>query len=287
MTAPPTQRPAFETVMSGLAFPEGPRWHEGALWFSDMHDGRVVRCAPGAAPETVVTLDDCPSGLGFLPDGTPLVVAMHARRVLRVDGGAVRVHADLSGIATWHANDMLVDRAGRAYVGNFGDGTAPPEPITPAALALVGPGGDVREAAAGLHLPNGMALLDGGRTLAVAETRALPPRITTFSVGPDGSLSDRRVLIELDAELPDGLTADAGGNVWFASPFTGELVRVSRAGRITARLDCPRPPYACVLAGAGAGPGAAMYVCAADDWVPEKCRAQRTGAILRVDISGL
>jgi sugar lactone lactonase YvrE len=274
----------FETILDGLAFPEGPRVRDGELYFSDMHDGRVVRVEREGTASTVVSVeDDCPSGLGFLPDGRLLLVAMHARQVLRLDPDGLAVHADLSGIATWHANDMLVDGAGRAYVGNFGDGTAPPEPVTPAALALVEPDGTVRVAASELHLPNGMVLLDGGRTLVVAETRALPPRMSAFTVAADGSLTDRRVLIELSAELPDGLTSDAEDNIWFASPFTGELIRVTPRGEITARLACPRPPYACALD----RDTGVLYVCVADDWVPEVCRAKRSGAILRIDVSAL
>lgn len=275
----------YETLIQGLAFPEGPRWHAGALWFSDMHDGRVVRWEPGGPAETVVHIDDCPSGLGFLPDGRLLLVAMHSRQVLRVErDGSTRLHADLSKVATWHANDMLVDGRGRAYVGNFGDASAPPEPITPAALALVESDGTVRVAATGLDLPNGMALVDGGETLVVAETRALPPQITTFAVSPDGSLSDRKQLIQLSNELPDGLTVDGDDNIWFASPFTSELIKLSRTGEILHRLHSPRPPYACVLGGPN---DSTLYVCVADDWEPEACRRQRSGAILTIDVATL
>lgn len=275
----------FETLIDDLTFPEGPRWHAGALWFSDMHDGRVLRWEPGGQAETVVRIDDFPSGLGFLPDGRPLIVAMHSRKVLRLEpDGSTHVHADLSEIATWHANDMLVDDAGRAYVGNFGDASAPPEPITPAALALVEPDGTVRAAATGLDLPNGMALVDGGKTLVVAETRALPPQISTFAVEQDGSLSERSQLVQLENELPDGLTVDGDDNIWFASPFTGELIKLSRAGEILYRLRSPRPPYACVLGGPR---GATLYVCVADDWEPEVCRKLRSGAILSIEVAAL
>lgn len=275
----------FDVVVSDLTFPEGPRWHNGSLWFSDMHDSRVVRWAPDAGAETVMEMDDCPSGLGFLPDGDLLVVAMHARKIMRVDGlGAVSEYADLSGIATWHANDMLVDPEGFAFVGNFGDATAPPEPITPAKLALVRPDGSVVAVADDLALPNGMVLLNGGRTLLVAETRALPPRISAFTVADDRSLSDRRVVITLQNELPDGMSADNDGNIWFASPFTSELIKISPDGDVLARLVSPRPPYACVV---GGDRGNTLYVCAADDWIPEVCREKRTGAILAADITGV
>jgi len=274
--------PTFTTEISDLTFPEGPRWHDGALWFSDMHDERVIRWVPGGAPETVVTVPGAPSGLGFLPDGRLLVVSMHDRTVLRVDPDGPHVHADLSGVASWHTNDMLVDSAGRAYVGNFGDGSGPPDPVTPANLALIQPDGSVAIAATDLELPNGMVLVDGGRTLIVAETRAIPPRITSFAVAADGTLSDRRLLIELENEMPDGLNVDADENIWFASPFTGELIQVSRQGRLLQRVASPRPPYACVLGGAD---GRTMYVCVADDWNPEVCRAERSGAILSFPVA--
>ena len=38
-----------ETVLDGLAFPEGPRWRDGRLWFSDQHDHRVVSMLPDGA----------------------------------------------------------------------------------------------------------------------------------------------------------------------------------------------------------------------------------------------
>jgi sugar lactone lactonase YvrE len=273
----------FEVLATGLAFPEGPRWHDGALWFSDMYGGEVLRLVPGAAPEHVLAVPGSPSGLGFLPDGRLLVVSMHDRRVLRLDPDGVQVHADLSGVASWHTNDMLVDPAGRAYVGNFGDASAPPDPVTPANLALVQPDGTVSVAAPELHLANGMALIHSGRTLVVAETRALPPRLTAFDVAVDGSLSGRRVLVELGDALPDGICADAADQLWVASPFTGEILRVTPDGAIAQRLAVPQPPYACMVGGAD---GRTLFVCTSDTWRPDEALAARAGQILAVPVDG-
>ncbi len=107
-------------LVEGLRFPEGPRWHEGRLWCSDQHDRRVLAIAPDGAVETIVEVPECPSGLGWLPDGRLLVVSMHDRRLLRLDPDGLTEVADLSGYATWHCNDMVVDAVGRAYIGNFG-----------------------------------------------------------------------------------------------------------------------------------------------------------------------
>lgn len=275
--------PAFTTIAEGLAFPEAPRWHDGALWFSDMHARTVHRVVPGGAVEGMFEVPESPSGLGFLPDGSVLVVSMHDRRVLRFADGELTEHADLSTLASWHLNDMLVDAAGRAYVTNFGDASWPPEPITPGALALVHPDGTIGIAAEGMHFANGMALTDGGTRLVVAETRALPPRITQFDVAPDGGLTNRRLLVELEAELPDGLTADTDGNIWFASPFTSEVIKVSRDGEIITRVVTPVAPYACALGGDDLG---TLFVCAAGSWHEDQTVVARDGVVLAMDLGG-
>lgn len=266
-----------EVVASGLAFPEAPRWRGDALWFSDMYAGQVLRLTPGQPAETVVTVPQGPSGLGFLPDGRLLVVSMHDRRVLRLDAGGLAEHADLSPVASWHANDMLVDPAGRAYVGNYGDASAPPALVTPASLALIQPDGAVSVAAPGMLFANGMALTHDGRTLVVAETRADPPRLTAFDVAADGTLSGRRVVAEFGAEMPDGICADAADHLWVASPFTGEVIRVAPNGAIVERVAVPVPPYSCALGGPDRR---TLFICAAVTWVPDEALANRTGQIL-------
>src|ERR1700730_17427332 len=132
-----------EVVASGFAFPEAPRWHGNALWFSDMYAGQVLRLGPGRPAETVVTVPQGPSGLGFLPDGRLLVVSMHDRRVLRLDPDGLAEHADLSQVATWHATGMLVEGAGRAHVATCGAASARGVRVRPGSLALIQPDGTV------------------------------------------------------------------------------------------------------------------------------------------------
>ena len=111
--------PKFTTL--GLSFTECPRWRDGRLYVSDFYTNRVLAVAMDGTAETVAHLPKQPSGLGFLPDGRLLIVSMRDRKVLRreVDGSLVE-HTDLSGLAPWHLNDMLVNHEGRAWVGNFG-----------------------------------------------------------------------------------------------------------------------------------------------------------------------
>ncbi len=113
--------PEFTTFVSGFSFTECPRSRDGWLYVSDFYTHRVLAVAVDGTTETLAHVPQQPSGLGFLPDGRLLIVSMRDRKVLRqeTDGSLVE-HADLSGLAPWHLNDMLVDRDSRACWGISG-----------------------------------------------------------------------------------------------------------------------------------------------------------------------
>jgi sugar lactone lactonase YvrE len=271
-------------LADGLYFGEGPRWHGGRLWFSDFYDHAVKSVDAAGSIRTELEIDDQPSGLGWLPDGRLLVVAMHRRQLLRVDPDGVKLHADLAGVAAHHANDMVVDREGRAYVGNFGfpldealaergvEGVLADHPT--ARLARVDPDGRVHVAADGLHFPNGAVITPDGRTLIVAETLAL--RLTAFDVASDGSLSNRRVWAELGMRAPDGICLDADGYVWVANAIAPECVLVAPGGRVIATVSTSQPSFACALGGAE---GRTLFAFTAPTSVAVQASAARRGCI--------
>lgn len=272
-----------QTLLAGLCFPEGPRWHDNALWFSDIYAQKVIRLDPATgATEVMAEVPGGPSGLGFLPDGRLLIASGHDRTVYRREAdGALSVHADLSALATWHVNDMFVDHLGRAYVGNYGDDSAPPAAPRPADLILVEPDGAARVVADEMMFANGIAATADRATLVVAETRAAPGRLTTFRVAADGSLSERATLREFEPVVfPDGIAIDAADNIWVASPFSDEVIQVAPDGQILRRLPVASP-YAVAVGGAH---GEHLYVCCSDDWQPEKALAAKTGRIMRIDL---
>jgi sugar lactone lactonase YvrE len=275
-------------LATGLHFPEGPRWRDGSLYFSDMHGDVVQRLDPASGELSVVAEVDHPSGLGWLPDGRMLVVTMEKQQVLRQEAdGSLVVHADISSIATADANDMLVDGQGRAYVGNFGGVPSPDEwpdfTPTPARLALVTPDGAVSEAASEtLLFPNGMALTPDGSTLIVAETFA--SGFSAFDVAADGGLGNRRVWATVEGSMPDGICLDAEGCIWFASATgaPGEVIRVREGGEVLERIETQLPAYACMLGGAD---GKTLFICTAQSPVPDDCRNNPGACIEVVDVS--
>lgn len=238
-------------VCDGLVFPEGPRWHDGRLWFSDMHAHRVLAMETDGSLEIIAEVPQRPSGLGFLPDGRLLIVSMGDRKLLRLDGDALPelyTRVDLTDLTGGDINDMVVDAKGRAYVGNFGYDYSNGAKSAPANLVLVETDGTVRVVADGLVFPNGMVIAPDGKTLIVAETFAR--RLTAFDVADDGGLSNRRVWAELGTASPDGICLDAEGAVWAASPPTAEFLRVCEGGEVTDRIPTPgRWAVACMLGG--------------------------------------
>ena len=268
-----------EVLLSGLRFPEGPRWRDGKLWFSDMHDGEVRTVDLEGRSELVVRVPGEPSGLGWLPDGTLLVVSMQDRRLMRVDDGELSIVADLSALAPYHCNDMVVDAEGRAYVGNFGSEIFTSDPPAPTCLILVQPDGRSRVVAEDLHFPNGTVITPDGGTLIVGET--FGARLTAFDIGDDGGLSNRRVWAQLDGASPDGICLDAEGAVWVASPFDNEVLRVREGGEIVQRVPTATPAIACMLGGAERR---TLFVLTAAHFEHEKT-VDRTGRIEIVDVA--
>jgi len=273
-----------EVVLDGLAFPEGPRWREGRLWFSDMHAHEVVALDPATGGrETIVAVPACPSGLGWLPDGTLLVVSMEDRRVVRVEGGDLVTHADLSPWATFHCNDMVVDAVGRAYVGNFGFDLHAGAPPVPAVLVRVDADGTAQPVAEDLVFPNGTVITPDGSTLVVGESFAA--RLTAFDIGSDGSLANRRVWAQLEGAVPDGICLDAEGSIWVASPTSNEVLRVREGGEVTDRVATDRGAFACML---GGDDRRTLFICTSGSSDPVESAQQRSGRIesVRVAVAG-
>ena len=281
---------ALRTVLADLVFTEGPRWREGRLWCSDMHDHRVISTALDGEADTVVRVDDDePSGLGWLPDGRLLVVAMETQRLLRVEpDGTLATHADLSSAARGSLNDMIVAADGTAYIGDMGVRIHELGAERRAGQTFrVAPDGRWECAADDLQSPNGHILTDDGRTLIVAESGG--GKLTAFTVRDDGTLADRRTYAELtparDDVLfapPDGICLDADGAVWVADPLGARVFRVLEGGEVTDTIDFTDCiPVACVLGGPDRR---TLLMCVAADWKRDALEGTRTGRILATDV---
>jgi len=277
----------LRVLATGFAYAEDPRWRDGRLYFSDMYGGKVHSVTPSGAVETVLDLGaGTPSGLGFTPDGDLLVVSMFERVLLRLGGSGPVRHADLSPLAAHSINDMVVDRAGRAYVGQSGFDYWAGEAPRPAPLIGVEPDGAIFVAAPDLLVGNGVVITDDGRTLIVAET--LGHRVSAFDIGGRGRLSNRRVFAALpDGHMPDGICLDSDGGVWVASPSGLGVARFAAGGGMTHIVPLPEPhrAYACMLGGADRR---TLFICSSETSDKTEAPRMRSSRILAlpVDFTG-
>lgn len=274
----------FDTFIDGLDFGEGPRWHDGRLWYSDFYQHKVYAVDADGNRETMIEFpgDAQPSGLGWMPDGSLLIVSMLDRKVMKWADGALTEHADLSHIAGFHCNDMSVDAKGNAYVGNFGwDIVTDFANVTPADLALVRPDGSTEVAARGLLFPNGAVITPDGATLIVGET--FGAQYKAFDIAADATLSNERVWASVEGTAPDGCDLDAEGGIWFADALGQQVVRVVEGGEITHKVPTGDGCYACVL---GGDDGRTLFALCAPGSAPHEVEGKAAGSIrtMTVDV---
>jgi len=252
-----------------FVFLEGPRWHDGKLWVSDMFGNTVYTVTTDGQRTAMATLPNRPSGINFMPDGSVVVVSMADRKLMTLgENGALSEYADLSGILEYDINDCVCAPNGDIYVGTFGYDVFAHEEPKAATLTLVKADGTIQTVAEDVHFPNGAVITPDGKTLIVAET--FVGRLTAFNIEADGTLTGRRAFAELGDYTPDGICLDAEGAIWVAAFENGEFIRVLDGGEITHKIDTgDRRAVACNLGGAD---GKTLYCLIYDgnlDDIPE------------------
>jgi sugar lactone lactonase YvrE len=266
------------TLAAGFVFPEGPRWHDGKLWFSDQHDFTVHVLTPDGTPVESFEVAGRPSGMGWLPDGDLLVVSMMDHKLFRRRNGQLTIHADFAAIHPGHSNDMVVDKAGRAFVGNIGFDFHAGDEFRPTVMTLVMPDGALSIAAENIACPNGPVITEDGKRLIVAESYG--NCLTEYDIAPDGKLINRRLFADLAGRMPDGVCLDADECVWVAAPFVNAVLRVKRGGEVVDTVSIANgAPYACMLGGPD---GRDLFVCCATEHAPELTVKLRQG---RIDVA--
>ncbi len=227
-------------LTTGFCFGEGPRWFQGLLWFSDMLGEAVHTVTLGGSMTTLPLPGHAPSGLGFRPDGSLLIVSTEARQLLRYDGEVVDTIADLSAVAPADLGDMVIDSRGRSYIGS--------QAFHGGVVVRVDPDNTVSVVARDLDFPNGMVITADHKTLIVAES--IGRRLTALSIGEDGDLFDRRVFADGLDGPPDGICLDADGGVWTSMTLAHQFERITAGGHVTHRIDIgERAAIACTLGG--------------------------------------
>ncbi|MCZ4618403.1 SMP-30/gluconolactonase/LRE family protein [Rhodococcus qingshengii] len=283
-------------IAAGFTYTEGPRWHEGRLWFVDFYTHSVNVVDADGSVERVCTVENQPSGLGWLPDGRMLVVSMKDRKVLRREpDGSLVEHADISEHCRGYANDMVVAANGQAYVGEFGFDLMGGADHENGVIVLVDTDGTSRVAADGLSFPNGMCISPDGKTLYVNEL--FGNRVTQFEIASDGTLGARKDFAsfgdlgdEPNVEkrlaactiAPDGQALDAEGAVWIADCVNQRAVRLGEGGAVLDEVStAPLGVFAVAL---GGDDGRTLFLSVAPDFDEAKRSAAREAKVLSTTV---
>jgi sugar lactone lactonase YvrE len=266
----------LQTLMTGIAFGESPRWHDDRLWFSDWGAQEIIAVDLEGESEVIVRVPSFPFCIDWLPDGRLLIVSASDRLLLRREpDGPLVTHADLSTLSEHPWNDIVVDGRGNAYIGNIGF-DFPEAEFAPGTLALVTPDGSARQVADGVAFPNGIVVTPDNSTLIVAESYA--NRLTAFDITADGSLCNQREWADLGGGVPDGICLDAEGAVWYGDVPNKQCVRVREGGEVLQTIDLDRGCFACMLGGMD---GRTLFMVA-QEWSGMESTAdgERTGQLL-------
>jgi sugar lactone lactonase YvrE len=266
-----------QTLLSGRAFVESPRWHDGRLWFSDWLTGEIISVDLHGNSEVMFRVTTFPFSIDWLPDAR--LVATSGTQVLREQFvGSLATYADLRTLSKKGLNEIVVDGGGNVYVNSIGFDLMAGEKFAPGLIALLTPDGRTRQVADGLAFPNGMAVTPNNDTLIIAES--YDKKLTAFDIKPDGSLSNRRVWADLGNGVPDGICIDADNAVWYGDVPNKRCVRVREGGEVLQVINLDRGCFACTLGGAD---GKTLFMMTAE-WhgVSKMSDGARTGQVLTV-----
>lgn len=244
---------SLRVISTGTSFPEGLRWRDGWLWFTDQFRENVHRVGPSGGTQHVATVPGRPAGLGWSNDGRLLAVSQAKRSLVAIaSDGSVSTYADLSDYLPAWGNDVVVDVVGRAYVGNYGfdvDNGAPPATTR---LVRVDPDGAISVEEPEFLFPNGAVLTDDGRTMYVAET--FGDVVSQVDVESDGTLHNRQVFHQFGQGTgPDGIAFDRQGRLWVALAFDSRAVALNRDGSVADEIEMPGEGVYCCEVGGSAG----------------------------------
>lgn len=215
---------------------DSPRWHGGRLWLSDLYGGSVYTVSMEGVLSKQLEVEGSPSGLGFLDDGSWLVVSQRDQKILRVSpDGTVETYVELAPYAINLANDMVVDSKGRLYVGSFGFDITGDAPFQSAPILRVDLDRSIKVVAGGLSFPNGMLLNEAEDTLFVAQTVA--KNILAFDVERNGALTNKRIWADLGEFRVDGICLDEDGGIWAGTIEECAFIRFAEGGRILDRIE--------------------------------------------------
>ena len=239
------------TVVDKIPFPEGPLFVNDRLHWVEYASNQLVRL-DGDNRTVLHEQEDCGhNGLALSPNKQLVLICYESNEILYLDlEGNVeeRINADVDGEPFNHPNDIVFTANGGAYITTSGPFVAAAKQVV-GGVYFRGPGAaGFTEVADDVHFGNGVAVINDGKTLLVAEHNA--GRILSFDIADDGTLTNREVFARMSDLMPgpaqpsiwmgpDGIKVDSQGNIFAAYYMGGHVVKMSSEGEFLQRYAIP------------------------------------------------
>jgi sugar lactone lactonase YvrE len=234
-------------------FAEGPIWYHGKLYYVE-YDRNSVTVWDGVKNSLFWSKKGCgPSAVIATARGEFLTTCYDSGSLGRIsaEGRDLPPYThDKDGNRFVGPNDFAPDHHGGIYF--TCSGTAP-GPVIDGKIFYLAADGTITQKATDIHSANGIVVSNDGKTLYAIETE--DHRLLQFTIAPDGSLTQRRVFLDLD-ELthhvapiyPDGVKMDSKGQLYIGqnprdvqAPLAGTIFVVDAAGKLLRTLKLPSP----------------------------------------------
>ena len=214
--------------------------------------GTIGKVTPGGRGEVWVTLPDGSIGNGIVFDRAGMIyVADYVKHnVLRIDPRtrAVAVFAHHDGMN--QPNDLAIGPDETLYASdpNWKENTGQ--------LWRIDRDGKITRLATGMGTTNGIEVSPHGKTLTVNES--VQRNVWAFTITPDHTLANKRLLIQFPDHGFDGMRSDVDGNLYITRYGKGTVVKVSPEGKVLREIAVlgARPSNLCF----GGPDGRTVYV---------------------------
>ena len=253
----------IEKLAGGFVFTEGPAWHKGEMWFSDLRGNKVYSISP--AGKLTMRLDHAGGVESFdtryfrgsnamvnTPDGGLLLEQHSGHRIVKLDDQlrATSFIDKYKGVALNSPNDMVFAADGALWF------TDPPyyfnDPVAGMTDATKVKGtqrtnnvyrykdGKLTAVITDLARPNGIGFSPDGKTLYISNTEP-KAQLWKYDVKPDGTVANKKLMFDWTADkgagVPDGLKVDSAGNIWCTGE--GGIRIISPAGKVLGQIVLP------------------------------------------------
>ena len=243
----------IRVINDDVHFAEGPVWYQGKLYYVE-YDRNTVDTWDGKHNAIFWSKKGCgPSAVIPTARGEFLVTCYDSKSIGRIsaDGKDLPEYShDKDGNAFDGPNDFAPDRHGGTY---FTCSGSAPGPAIDGKVFYLAADGTITQEAVNVHNANGIVVSNDGKILYVIEMDS--NRLIQFKIGPDASLSDRRVFVNLDDLTknvghiyPDGVKINSKGEIYIGqtprdphAPLAGTIFVVNAGGELLHTLKLPSP----------------------------------------------